>query len=316
MDDAVLSAVAEPAQAMADVPFGESLLADYSRLGASLYIPAARSDLMKLMNQERLPGLRSMVVCTEDAVAEHDLPQALDNLAHALRTLGQGQTLRFVRPRNLDVLAHLLTMEGAERLTGVVLPKADEGNLHRYLDLVSRMPGWCVMPTLETDLAFSRARLERFASLLTESPVRVLCLRIGGNDLLQLLGLKRPKHMTVYDTPLRTVINDLIITFRPAGFELSAPVFEHLDSWRTLRRELELDLVHGLWTKTVIHPTQVSVVESHYPVSAADYAIAGDVLAEHAPAVSRRFGQMVEPATHMRWARRIMARAAVYGVAS
>ena len=55
---------------------------------------------------------------------------------------------------------------------------------------------------------------------------RILVLRIGGNDLLNLLGLRRQRGHTLYETPLGAVIARLVTTFKPHGFRLSAPVFE------------------------------------------------------------------------------------------
>lgn len=285
----------------------------YMALGATLYMPATRSDLAQLLNQEKLPGLRSVVICTEDAVQEWELSLALDNLRQALEQIRPAPLLRFVRPRNTAVLAELLRLPGIEHLDGFVLPKVSEANLPVYGEITARQPQLHLMPTLETDVAFSRPRLERLRTCLEELANPVLCLRIGGNDLLALLSLKRPKHLTVYDTPLRSVIDDLIVTFRPAGFELSAPVFEHLDSQQTLQREVEMDLAHGLWAKTAIHPTQVPLIEAAYRVSASERELAGRVLEQTAPAVFRLHGQMAEPRTHQAWARRLLLRAQIYG---
>ena len=75
---------------------------------------------------------------------------------------------------------------------------------------------------------------------------RILALRIGGNDLLALLGLRRPRQMTIYRTPLGPVIGKLVTTFRPYGFVLTGPVFEHLDTPALLAQEVEEDLAHGM----------------------------------------------------------------------
>ncbi|MGB2681405.1 MAG: HpcH/HpaI aldolase/citrate lyase family protein, partial [Candidatus Competibacter sp.] len=74
------------------------------RLGASLYIPATRTDLAAIANGVKSPGLRSVIFCTEDSVSGRDLERALDNLAALLPTLEPGPLLRFIRPRNPMVL--------------------------------------------------------------------------------------------------------------------------------------------------------------------------------------------------------------------
>ncbi|HET8700721.1 MAG TPA: HpcH/HpaI aldolase/citrate lyase family protein [Nitrococcus sp.] len=286
----------------------------YMGLGATLYMPATRADLVPLLNQEKLPGLRSLVVCTEDTVPEREVGAALGNLDATLEQLAPAPLMRFVRPRNSKVLHEIVRMPGIGAIDGLVLPKVDETNIFTYAEAAAKVPWLTLMPTIETEVAFDRGRLERLRALLAQLGNPVLCVRIGGNDLLQLLGLKRPKHMMIYDTPLRTVINDMIVVFRPAGYELSSPVFEHLDHWQTLRREVEMDIVYGLWSKTAIHPTQVGMIEAAYRVSEGEYAMAEKILAENAPAVFKMNGQMCEPTTHRGWATRIRKRAELYGV--
>lgn len=286
---------------------------DYMRLGASLYLPATRLDLGGILNQEALTGLRSAIVCTEAAVHDRDLPVALDNLRRTLPRLKPTKLWRFLRPRSPALLGEIMRMDGVANLDGLVLPKVTEENLLRYVETLAQAPSLLLMPTVETDIAFSRSRLDRLAMRLRDLEHRVLCLRIGGNDLLQLLGLKRPKHVTLYETPLRAIVDDLIVCFRPAGFELSAPVFEHIDSPQVLRAEVQRDIIHGLWSKTAIHPTQIKTIEDEYRVSRFDHELAREIVATDAPAVFLSHGQMVEPSTHSHWAMRVLERAAIYG---
>src|SRR5690606_29849263 len=96
---------------------------------------------------------------------------------------------------------------------------------------------------------------------------RMILIRIGGNDLLNLLGLRRPRGMTLYETPLSGVISQLVTTYKPLGFSLSAPVFEYLADKATLDREIRLDMAHGLVGKTAIHPNQIPMIERHYAVT-------------------------------------------------
>lgn len=42
-------------------------------LGATLYMPATRKDIAEVVLEGKIPGLRSLVVCLEDAVSEHDI---------------------------------------------------------------------------------------------------------------------------------------------------------------------------------------------------------------------------------------------------
>ena len=70
----------------------------FVRLGASLYVPASRNDLVAIANRTKYPQLRSVIFCTEDSLKEKDVPAALDNLAETLRVLeANDRLLRFIR---------------------------------------------------------------------------------------------------------------------------------------------------------------------------------------------------------------------------
>ncbi|WP_432490533.1 HpcH/HpaI aldolase/citrate lyase family protein, partial [Flavonifractor plautii] len=79
---------------------------------------------------------------------------------------------------------------------------------------------------------------------------RILCLRIGGNDLLNVVGVRRDPRRTIYDTPVGEVIKRLVGEFKPYGFGLSAPVCESMAYEDVLREECRLDLLQGLFGKT------------------------------------------------------------------
>src|SRR4051812_13511451 len=102
-------------------------------LGASLYVPTTHKHLLAIANGDRMQHLRSVIFCTEDAIAERDLSYALFNLSLALQNMGEeSDTLRFVRVRNPEVMARVLAMPGAHKLTGFVLPKTTRHNFDTY----------------------------------------------------------------------------------------------------------------------------------------------------------------------------------------
>lgn len=295
-------------------PAGQTRL-DPLHLGASLYTPATRPDLAAQGNGEQGPTPHSLIYCTEDAVREDDLPLALDRLRDALPRLRPGAgPLRLARPRSPRVMEQIVGMEGAGALHGYVLPKATRSSLRDYLSLLP--PGAAALPTLETREVFSVRRMESLRDFLTDSgaAARTPCLRIGGNDLLGLLGLRRQPGQTVHEGPLSGLVMALISTFVPYGFALSSPVYEVYSDPRTLERELQQDVARGLIAKTVIHPAQIAAVTAAYRVGAAELAQARAILAPDAPAVFSLDGAMCEPATHGRWAAGILQRAGQYGV--
>ena len=172
-------------------------------------------------------------------------------------------------------MARVLLMPGVEKLAGFVLPKSTRHNFSSYFEQV-RHTHHLLMPTLETVEVFDDEEMKLFRRTLAAPEVRarILALRIGGNDLLALLGLRRPTSGTIYQTPLGQVIGRLVTIFKPHGFELTAPVFEHLtqDDW--LAAEVAQDMAHGMIAKTAIHPDQVPQIERHYQVAQSDIELA------------------------------------------
>ena len=287
----------------------------HKSMGASLYVPSNHKDLLEIADGEKLPQARSLIFCTEDSVSDRDLGFALFNLSVVLQNMhAEVQADRFVRVRNPEVLARVLAMPGVHKLTGFVIPKATRHNFESYYRQV-RDTDHMLMPTLETMEVFSEREMEAFRDLLQSPGVRnhILALRIGGNDLLALLGLRRPRNMTIYRTPLGPVIARLVTIFRPYGFMLTAPVFEHLDLPELLDQEMLEDIAYGMVGKTAIHPSQITPIEQHYKVKPQDLAAAHAILDVNSPAVFKMHDSMCEVATHRAWAERTVAQSRLFG---
>ena len=284
-------------------------------MGASLYIPANHKHLMAAADGEQMGHARSLIFCTEDSVADSDLSWALFNLSVVLANMKDDtHAERFVRVRNPEVLARVLAMPGVDKLTGFVLPKCTRHNFDAYFKQV-RCTGHMLMPTLETADVFNDNEMRLFREALEAPGVRshILALRIGGNDLLALLGLRRPRNMTIYRTPLGPVIARLVTTFRPYGFVLTAPVFEHLDLPDLLDQEVAEDMAYGMVGKTAIPPSQIALIEQHYRVKANDLEAARAILDVDSPAVFKMHNSMCEVATHRAWAQRMVEQSNVFG---
>lgn len=287
------------------------------QLGASLYMPATRGDLVAHANGEKLPFLRSMIFCTEDAVRLDQLDEALQNLKKALPLFRPSQAMRFIRVRNPQVMSEVLRMPGVEHVDGFVIPKATRKNIRRYVELLSKSDDFVLMPTLEDADVFIPTEMVKLRSLLLKPDMRgrILSLRVGGSDLLHQLRVRRSPLRSVYDTALGGTIAMLSGIFIPHGFNLSAPVFEGLAFPTVLANEVERDLQHGLFGKTAVHPDQVAQIEKFYRVEAKDLEMASRMLEQSAPAVFRMHDTMCEAATHQSWAQTIVDRARIYGIA-
>lgn len=293
------------------------------RLGATLYMPATRSDIAKSVLSNEIEGLRSIVICLEDAVSEADVPAAMDNLKQVLAALrsakaeGQGAEwpLVFIRPRHVEMGKYLTTSLDLSPVDGLVLPKFTLASLPEWWG-VMKDTHLCMMPTLETEDVFDVIQMSELATTLVGHPChdRIIALRIGGNDLMNVISLRRPRNLTLYDSPMGYVIKMLVAVFGSRDFALTSPVCEHIDDHNVMERELALDMAHGLVGKTAIHPNQIAKIECALMVTPADHADALRIL-NSSQAVFKSQGAMCEPATHRRWAARVLEQAQVYGIA-
>ncbi len=285
-------------------------------LGAPLYMPGNRRDLIEIANGEKFPMLRSMIFCTEDAVSDSELESCIRHLGLCLQGFhDSSHRFRFIRARSPEVLARLLDLSAIEKIDGFVLPKFTEDVFDAYFDLL-KGTSFKVMPTLETKEVFDFNAMSALRQGLLQAEIaeRIIMLRIGGNDLMNLLGIRRTRHSTIYESPIGHIIAQLLTIFRPYGFSLAAPVFEYLDDTQTLQKEMRQDLAYGLIGKTAIHPTQIPIIEAAYAVDKEDYEMAFSLNDTESPAVFRMHNAMCEVATHQQWATNIINRHRCYGI--
>ncbi|MEQ4222147.1 MULTISPECIES: HpcH/HpaI aldolase/citrate lyase family protein [Pseudomonas syringae group] len=289
-------------------------------LGGTLYMPATRDDILDVVFAEKLPELRSLVVCLEDAVALIDIETALVNLRQVLTRIQDrggrpaNGPLLFVRPRDAAMARILNDWPLMAHVDGFVVPKLSLKTLSSWEQAVTN-PALALMPTLETPEVFNpTAMVELGQALKANLDERIIALRIGGNDLMGCLGLRRNPAMTLYGTPMGYVIPMLAGVMGSQGFALTAPVFEQLATPDILQQELTLDIANGLVGKTAIHPSQVNIIQNALRVSLEDMNSARMILNSVAPAVFKYNDAMCEPATHYKWATHIMERAKWHGV--
>ncbi|UZA67605.1 HpcH/HpaI aldolase/citrate lyase family protein [Pseudomonas viridiflava] len=289
-------------------------------LGATLYMPATRDDILDVVFAEKLPELPSLVVCLEDAVALIDIETALLNLRQVLTRIQDrggrpaNGPLLFVRPRDAAMARILNDWPLMAHVDGFVVPKLSLKTLSSWEQAVTN-PALALMPTLETPDVFNpTAMVELGQALKANLDERIIALRIGGNDLMGCLGLRRNPAMTLYGTPMGYVIPMLAGVMGSQGFALTAPVFEQLATPDILQQELTLDIANGLVGKTAIHPSQVNIIQNALRVSLEDMNSARMILNSVAPAVFKYNDAMCEPATHYKWATHIMERAKWHGV--
>jgi citrate lyase beta subunit len=338
-DDFAASAQAE-AGGMLDAP-RQAL-----SVGALLYVPALHSGAAGKILGGELAQASSIAFCLEDSIRDEAIlaaeAQLFDTMrqlhAHAAANGGIPHSpMIFVRIRNpLHMLSLYNALGGlSEMITGFILPKFDLSNIAAYSEAICEINATrrdrplYIMPILESkSLADLKGRpdvlsmLHRRLAFIAEY---VLNIRVGGNDILNVFGLRRSSRHTIYDIgPARGILFDILNVFSP-DYVVSAPVWEYFRSgdgdagWlEGLRRELELDKLNGFIGKTAIHPSQIPVINESLKVSMEDYSDAIEIIGWKQPAfaVSKSGSghRMNEAKVHRKWAARILKLAEIYGI--
>ncbi len=213
-------------------------------LGATLYVPGVRDDLVQAINRRAAEGVRSVVIDLEDAVADHHVDQALINVNCALTALSQTeqQTLVFVRVRTSEHIRQIIDGIGGagSALTGFVLPKFSASTGARFLGEIlagSERLGarLFAMPVLETpDVLYRETRDEALSAirdLLGQYRETVLAVRFGATDLCGLYGIRRDRDLSIYHVGVvAELISEVVNHLGRAdgtGYAISGPVWEY-----------------------------------------------------------------------------------------
>ncbi len=287
---------------------------DYYELGATLYIPIMHKNLELILTQEKYPYLKSVVICLEDSTVLSDMPSGMKRLKSIVKHFEVNDLKVFIRPRNIDNLKEILNFKHIDRIDGFALAKFDTHNIAEYLSIFIQQNHFYIMPILETRDVFSSLKLQDIFKELTPFKEQILVVRIGGEDILSMLGMMRDCSKSIYEVmPLYLILSTIINIFKPNGFHVSSAVNACFKNENTLLRELEGDREHQLFNKTCIHPKQAYIIQESYRVSIDDYKIALRLIEENRAIFSEN-GRMYEKTTHSSWAKSIVSRYKNYGV--
>jgi citrate lyase beta subunit len=284
--------------------------------GACLYLPAVHPRLEDVLAGRSVPGLRVAVICLEDALAAGDIGSAMD----VLRRLPKERTAQgprvYVRPRNAEMLAELQAWGLDRRWCGYVLPKIDVRNAATWLRPIADQPAR-FMPILETADVFCPTALRDLCDALTDGPLAgcIDAVRLGGTDLFSVLGTRRPRGTTVYESILGPTLSTVACYLMSRRLPTTAPVCEALCPDDTMEAEVRRDVEGGFIGKTAVNPAQVALINRSFAVTAEELDEARAILSSN-EAVFRSRGAMCEVAPHTRWARRIEARSVAFGLRS
>jgi citrate lyase beta subunit len=274
-------------------------------------MPADRPDIASVLSGKRDIGVCSIAICLEDAVNPSQRKNAAAALCRTLENLRNPCRQVFIRPADNDAFDWLIDHLPLEKITGFILPKATVQSIHHWIEKSYGL--YTILPILETRDVLDPVGRRELAQACAAHPPISPGARIGANDLFSLLGgLRRPKGRTVYETPVGRVIDGLLEAFSAQGVRLCAPVSDRIGDLETLQREVVEDIHRGLFAKTAIHPRQVDAIWNAYLPELGEVEEAKRIIEPDAAAVFGLNGDMLEPACHSEWARRLLHRDALH----
>ncbi len=279
-------------------------------LGGTLFVPASHKNLNAVLSGEKYPDLRSVVIDFEDGLSGKDRPKAVAKLDLTLGRLQESRLLRFIRPQNPQMLKTVLEQKHIDKLDGFILPKFGLDNADEYLSIIQNR---AFMPSIEGEELFDIQKLRQLRAILLPHQEQIICIRFGAEDMLRQLGLRR-SEVSLYDmlAPAQVIAN-LITTFRPAGFNISAPVYPNFSDAEGYKKEVAYELQNGLTSKTIIHPSQIKPVNELYKATQQELNEARTILSQH-DGVLNLNGKMGEVKTQSIWAAEVIERYKTYGV--
>jgi citrate lyase beta subunit len=272
-------------------------------LGACLYMPGTRENLLRDIVFSKSIGANTITLCIEDSVSSNEVVQAENNILQLFKNIDlllkeddsfiESLPLIFIRVRSAVQLEKLLMESSLMGLCGFIFPKFDVPLGEKYFSILkeynkSNKRTLYGMPILETpNIIHKETRVNeliRIKQIIDDYKEYALNIRIGGTDFSGLYNLRRSKDFTIYDlTVVRDCISDIINVFKRDNYVISGVVYEYYSKVlnfnnNVLIKETLLDRTNGLVGKTVIHPTQVNVVNSLMVVSKEDYIDATNIL--------------------------------------
>ncbi len=282
-------------------------------LGATLFTPVTKDGLEEILSRKKYPHLKSLLIDLEDGLENERYEEGLAILQSLLECKKHNDLLVFVRPRDPDSLQELLQMQYIQRINGFILPKFSLENANTFLGLLENTPFY-FMPSLEDKEIFDARSLKEIRALLLPYKKRIVCLRLGCEDMLRQLRLQRIPSQSIFERSVTAhVMATLLATFKPYGFEISGCVYPFYNDTKGFVKDVKRDLAEGLVSKSVIHPSQIELLHECYRVSQEELEDAKKLLASSKTLFGEK-GKMVEQHTQAPYARTIMLRAELFGV--
>lgn len=312
----------------------------YYSVGALLYCPANKESIANSIINEKFGTKFSLALCLEDTINDDFVAESEELLIASISKIYisyQKQPFYlpkiFIRVRNPEQIKRLTEhlKENIEIITGFIIPKFNLGNAKDYINEIIRANELAnkklyMMPIYENstiiDLRYRTDILYSLKDLLSQVEELVLNIRVGGNDLCHMFGFRRQVDESIHKIrPISNIFSD-IITVYGLDYIVSGPVWEYYAgaNWEQgLISEIRDDKLCGFTGKTVIHPSQIPVINQAYKVSRYDFNDAQEVLDWNKNSNSFVLGslskdRMNEYKTHINWAKKTIFLAEAFGI--
>ena len=289
------------------------MMRDYISLGGTLFIPAIHSNLKSILNEKKYKNLKSVAIDTEDSIKETDVKVALKYVKNILEDFEKTELLVFIRPRNVEILKEILNYENIEKIDGFILPKFSLLNAREYLKVLEETK-FSIMPSIETEELFESTKLLELREILLCHSEKIILIRFGLEDMLRQLKMRRKCGDSIFDFSVTSsVLGNFLAIFKSAGFEVSGGVYPCFKDKEGFKKDVIKDLREGLFSKTIIHPSQVEIINELYKVSKEEYEEAKLIISLKT-GVGASDGKMLESETMTPYAKYILNRADKYGI--
>ncbi len=285
----------------------------YLALGGTLFIPASHKNLEAIVSAKKYESLRSLVIDFEDGLEESVLSEAMQRLSGVLACVSSSSPFIFLRAKSVEHLAELLRMEKIERVDGFVLAKFSLSNADKYLQLL-RDKAFYILPSIEGEELFHHEKLHQLKEKILSVKEQVVVVRFGLEDMLRQLSMRRECGESIFDfTSTSSVIGNFIATFKSAGFGVSGGVYPCFGDSEGFEGDVKRDLKEGLFSKTIIHPSQIEVLNELYKVTQLEYEEAKEITDSKQKLFAQN-SKMAEKPTMLAHSQMILHRARLYGV--
>jgi len=285
---------------------------NYIELGATLFIPATHKNIEAVVCDNKYPELRSVLIDTEDGIKSENLDLAFKVIEKLLNIYEKKKLAIFIRPRDTKVLEKILKIKNINKIDGFILPKFSLSNAQDYFHLL-KDSDFLIMPSIEGEELFNQNSLYELRTILLKNRKNILLVRFGLEDMLRQLKMKRSCEDSVFDFSATSyVLGSFIAIFKSAEFAISGGVYPCFKDDEGFIKDVQRDLKEGLFSKTIIHPRQIKLVNELYKVTEQGLREALEIL-NRSEAVFNQNDKMAELTTMKPQAQEIIHRAKVYG---